>query len=180
MTNPLRLLLWTSAITVTIAALELGQTFFGPVVTALVFGIILSPLVNWFESLGVRPAASSLLSVLIGVACAAVVVVFAEPYVSRAIEIAPRIWFEVRSEVQELRRMLLGLDEMVERVESTVNPEGKGGDKESPAIDVPTARDALVFAPRVLGQMLTFIGVLYFFLMTRPEIFAWLGRIVGD
>lgn len=179
MTHSTKTLVWAMAVIVAIAALKLGETFAGPVVVALVCGVILSPMANGLQNIGLRPAASSLLTVLIGVACAAMVAFFIEPYIARAIEMAPRIWFEFRSTIESIRRMLLGIDEIVEQVATTVDPGGKGETTNKTPIDVPSSADALIVAPRLLGQVMTFIGVLYFFLMTRHEVFSWLGRIAG-
>lgn len=179
MTYSTRMLVWAMAGIVAIAALKLGETFAGPVIVALVCGVILSPIANGLQNIGLRPAASSLLTVLIGVASTALVAFFIEPYVAKAIEMAPRIWFEFRSTIESVRRMLLGFDEIVEQVATTVDPAGQGEDTNKTPIDVPSSADALFFAPRLLGQVMTFIGVLYFFLMTRHEVFSWLGRIAG-
>lgn len=174
-TNPI---LAGIGIIVAFTTLDLAQDFFAPVLTALVFGVVLSPLARLLSRIGLRPALSSLITVSVGLMMVACIALLLEPYVARAIEQAPVIWFELRETVEGIRSMMLGLNEIAEDVAQAVDPAGEGSATGIPPVDVPSITDALFYAPQYLAQFMIFIGVLYFFLLSRPEIYGWMGATI--
>lgn len=170
------LLIITVAVVLTL--LSQAGDFLAPVISALVAGIVLSPLSRLGGRMGLRPSLSALVALLLAVCLLLLLVVLFQPYVQQAMDSAPSIWFELRSAIQTLRDMLLGLEEIAEDVAEAVDPKGDGDAKSEDSIAIPRATDALFYAPQVMAQVLAFIGTLYFFLMTRLEIYGWLGQVI--
>jgi predicted PurR-regulated permease PerM len=162
------------------ATLDYAKDFFAPVVSALVAGIVLSPLSDLLTRIGLRPSVSALVTVAVTLAFVVCLALLLEPYVTVAIERAPIIWFELRETVDGIRSVMLGLNEIAEDVAEAVDPANEPGEKKTPAFAVPSITDALFYAPHYLAQFMIFVGVFYFFLMTRPEIYRWLGGFVSE
>lgn len=173
-------MLMVIAVASVLVLLGLGGEILAPVLSALVAGIVLSPLVRLGDRLGLRPAASAFAAMLLAICLFLLLAVLLEPYVAQAIESAPSIWAELRSSIYTFRDMLLGLEEIAEDVADAVDPSNnEDGSSESP-VTIPRATDALLYAPLVVAQFFTFLGTLYFFLMTRLDIYAWLGRMIDS
>jgi predicted PurR-regulated permease PerM len=160
------------------ATLEYAQDFFAPVLSALILGIVLSPLVRFWERIGLRPSLSAFATVAITMIAVVCLVLLLEPYVAEAIARAPVIWVELRTTIEGIRAMILGLDEIAEDVVAAVDPKGEQAQPPAEGIDVPSITDALFYAPQFLAQLMMFVGVLYFFLLTRTEIYRWIGASV--
>jgi len=168
------------ALVVVFTTLDQAQGFFAPVFSALVVGIILSPLSNFWDRIGLRTSFAALATVIISL-CAMVSLVFLlEPYIAEAVERAPIIWFELRDAIEGIRAMILGFEEITEEVVDAVDPDNTDVATEKESIDVPSMTDALFYAPQYLAQFMMFVGVLYFFLLTRREIYAWLGGAIDQ
>ncbi|UYV38252.1 AI-2E family transporter [Rhodobacteraceae bacterium D3-12] len=166
-------------VVVAFSTLSIAKEFFAPVLSAMVFGVVLSPFFDMLARLKLRPSLAAFVTVGIAFSLLAILTVFLEPYVSEAITRAPVIWYELRDAVEQLQAMMLGLNEIAEDVAKAIDPDAKGADKVEPAFDVPPLSDALFYAPQFLAQVMIFVGVLYFFLMTRPEVYRWLGATLG-
>ncbi len=101
------------------------------------------------------------------------------PIIARLVEQAPKVWSDMQEVVRGLRGLMRGLSEVTEGVADAIAPEanaaaaGAGAAEEGVAI--PSAADALMAAPAILSQMLIFAGSLFFFLMTRSEIYSWVS-----
>ncbi|GFE66117.1 AI-2E family transporter [Litoreibacter roseus] len=155
-------------------ALREAVAIFAPMMLALVFGIILSPLSDFFCRLRLPTALAALLTCILGLAVVGVVAILLEPAVSKAIDQAPLIWTEIKGLVSELQRMLRGLEEITEEIAATTG-NGDTGSTEGD-VPLPSASNALFLAPDYLGRMFIFIGTLYFFLLGREDIYRWAGK----
>lgn len=170
----------------TFAALSMLRPIAAPMALALVAGVVLSPLSDFWERRGFPPV----LGALIGLAGAllvlsALVVVF-QPIVSRLVLQAPKVWADMQETVRSVQGLVLGLSEMADEVEAAVADAGSGAGSgagpdpaaasEEDAVELPTVADAVLAAPGILARMLVFAGVLFFFLLTRREIYDWFAR----
>jgi predicted PurR-regulated permease PerM len=156
----------------TFLVLDFAQDFFAPVLCALVLGIVLSPLSDLWARIGLRESVAAFVTVTLSLLFIVLLAILIEPYISRAILRAPVIWFELRELIETVRAVLLGLDEMAKDVAAAVDPDAaQTGTGAEPAVSVPTSTDALFYAPGVLAQFMIFIGTLYFFLLTRTQLY---------
>lgn len=165
--------IWLLAILASIAALDLASSMLEPVVFALVVGVVLSPFARRIDRLGAPSALSAFVTLAMSLAVLVFLAVLAEPVVSDAIDRAPYIRAEVRGLLTSLQDVSRGVDEMSEEVASALNDET--AKPETKPVEVPKLRDALIYAPGFLGQLMVFVGTLYFFLLARRDVYAWIG-----
>ena len=153
-----------------------GVSILAPILSAMVLGIVLSPVTRAWEKAGLPTALSAFLSVSFAILILVAIILALEPFVSEVINRAPIIWFEMRETVQGLQGLLRGIDEITEDVAAVVDPTGAAESSDEPILTVPTITDALFYAPAYAAQSLIFAGTLYFFLLTRSEFYVSLGR----
>ena len=162
------------AVIALVFALSAAREIVAPLVLALVIGIVLSPLYRLGERLRLPPVLNAL-----GVLCFTVWLLFLlvgllEPPLARLIESAPAIWFEVRQMISGLQSRLAGLMQLSDVVSETL---GDGADPRD-AAPIPTWTEALLVAPSLAAQVMVFVGGLFFFLLTRNNLYHALGRAV--
>ncbi|MFD1510468.1 AI-2E family transporter [Lacimonas salitolerans] len=161
------------------AALQAGADIFAPMVVALVTGVMLAPVTDAFERIGLSAGLSSAAVLILGVSAIAVLVVLAAPVMWRIAEELPRIQFELRSIVADFTNLINGLKEMSREMEKALGAEPSLSDSDSEST-LPDITNALFLAPVVLAQILIFAGTLFFFLLTRKNMYAWLSRQIGS
>jgi predicted PurR-regulated permease PerM len=112
-------------------------------------------------------------------------VVFLQPYVQELVRRAPLLWAEAQGAIDNLRSLLRGVEEvaetMTEALESTTGTKDAadgGGAAAVAKTAIPDMATALGYAPALAGQTLIFVGTLFFFLLSRDEIYALLERAV--
>ncbi|SFG08584.1 Predicted PurR-regulated permease PerM [Palleronia marisminoris] len=160
--------------------LYVAQSVFAPTVLAFVFGVVLSPLSDFWERLGLKRGLSALLSLVLTLLFIVLIAGLALPVADRLITAWPTILEETRSFIFQLQIMLQGLESAGEEVRQAMTGPGEDGeDSQGGGFGIPTTADALFLAPSVLGQTITFAGVLFFFLLTRNEIYAWIAQHVA-
>lgn len=172
------------AVVAAFAALSLLRPIAAPMALALVVGVVLSPLSDFWERHGFPPV----LGALVGLAGALVVltllVVVFQPIAARLVLQAPKVWADMQDSVRSLQGLVLGLSEVADEVEAAVaDPDPEPGAAAPPAedaVELPTVADAVMAAPGILARILVFAGVLFFFLLTRREIYEAFARTLPD
>lgn len=165
------------AIIMVFAVLKFAENIFAPMLLAMVLGIILSPVRDFWDRLGTPPAISAFATLIVGLCVVLTLGFLLEPYVTNAIEQAPIIWNELRFTLFEIKSMLRGFDEMTENVVQAIGQDGTTTEANAePAVAIPTVAQAASYAPQYLAQVLVLIGTLYFFLLVRTDIYHFLGK----
>ena len=165
-----------------VAALRLGQDVLAPITLALVAGVVLSPLSDFWERHGDSPvwgALLGLLATLVLVGCLALTI---QPVVASLVEQAPKVWSDMQEVVHAIRGLMRGLSEVKDSVASAIAPEANAANPPTAeeSVTVPTVADAIMIAPAILSRILIFAGTLFFFLLTRAEIYDWVSlRLSG-
>lgn len=155
------------AVIASIAALKLGKTLLAPIVLGLVIGVVVAPLVRQLSRVGV-PVVVSALSALLFTGAFIVVLLFAlGPVVAELIQQVPRIQWELRLWLQEIAALFQGATALGQDIESSLGID----DEDAMASAMPNIVDALWLAPNFMAQLLIFSGTLFFFLLTRDEIY---------
>lgn len=166
-----------------LGALKLGADIFAPLVLAMVTGVMLAPVSDLVEKTGLPARFSAVAVLTVGLILFGTLIFFLEPLVWRVADALPAIQYEIRGWVAELRGLVRGLDEVNREVEQALGGDGTGQSndgKEGAAKAVPDVKTALFLAPVILMQVLIFVGTLFFFLMTRKNIYRWLSRYIGS
>lgn len=162
------------------ATLRITQTIMVPLILALVTGIVLSPLSERVERWGMPSVIGALLSLLLTLGVIGGIAAALQPLVMRLMEAAPRIWADMQNALEVFQRMIRGITQISDGVREALAP---APDQAAGPVDngledaMPTMADALMFAPSFAGQLLIFIGVLFFFLLTRRQIYTWAARL---
>lgn len=163
------------AVVVGFIALKLGEEIFAPLVMALMTGIILAPVMDRLERLHLPRSLAALLILLSGVLLVAALMFMVEPLIWLVIDKLPQIRWEIRGLVDEFRNLIRGLDEVNKQVEQALGSD-LTQERNTSESAMPNLADALFVAPRVLAQVLIFLGTLYFFLLTRKDIYSWMSN----
>lgn len=186
------------AFVVVTAALKFSQDLMAPLALALVIGVVLSPISDMWERLGFPAVFGALTSLILTLLFIVFIAMMVQPVVVRILEAWPTITAEMRGFVVEVQSALRGLEDASKEVQGALTGEGAEGsetpveavaeeavkqaaEEEGSGIDFPTTTDALFLAPAVAGQTVIFAGVLFFFLLTRREVYDWIAhRIAPD
>ena len=167
-------------------ALRAGVGVFAPLAFGLVLGVVLSPVSDLVDRLGLPRTIGALFSLFLTLVVVAGLAVFFEPRIRAAFEQAPRIMAEFQDIIDGVQDMLRGLDEVQETVEEAIQEdpaapeptpvEVVGDETSDEAVNVPQITDALWLAPGFAAQALVVIGVFFFFLVARHGIYEWVAR----
>ncbi|WP_062762244.1 AI-2E family transporter [Falsirhodobacter sp. alg1] len=165
------------------AALRIGEGIFAPLVLAMVAGVVLSPISDLVARWGMRPVVGALLSLLLTLTIVGGLAAAAQPLVMRLFDKAPQIWSELQTTVDILHRFISGFSQMSDGLRDALSPPAAGAQGTAEPAEgglesaMPTMADALLFAPSFAGQILIFIGALFFFLLTRADVYGWASRL---
>ena len=154
------------------AALYFAKPILAPAVFALVVGIVVAPLADRLERIGVSRVvvASSLL--ILSTALLALLILSLDPLVSTLASNIPRIQQEIRGWLEMASGLLRGIESISSELEETMGsaaPDAEGS-------GLPTLMDALWLAPNFGAQMFIFAGTLFFFVLTRNELYEQFGQ----
>ena len=184
-TPPVRIAIWILTIIAAFTVLKLAAPLFAPILLALVLGVVLSPFAGRIDRLGAPPALSALLTLLAGLCAVALLIIALEPVLSGVIRRAPVIWNELREIITSVQAALRGLDDVGDQVTDALNgPEegdpaaavaGRGDDTEGEGMRMPRISEAILYAPGYAARLMIFVGTLYFFLLSRREVYDWIS-----
>ena len=159
-------------------ALDAVEVILAPLALALVTGVVMSPISDFCDRLGFPPVIGALSNLLLTLILAGALVLLFQPVVTQLVEQAPKVW----SDMQEMIAALRGLHEVSKDVSQAIVPAAQA---DAPAADegkdiVPTVTDAVMLAPAIAAQILTFAGGLFFFVLTRTEVYDWVALQLSD
>ncbi len=161
-----------------IAAMNIGEPILAPITLALVAGVVLSPLSDFWESRGYAPVWGALVGLAATLLVVGALALAFQPIIAQLVEQAPKVWSDMQDVVKGLRSLMRGLSEVTDGVAEAIAPEANAAPAAAPAeetVAMPSVADALLAAPAILSQVLIFAGALFFFLLTRSEIYSWVS-----
>jgi len=160
------------------AALSLTRDIAAPAVLALALGIVLAPLTDRAERMGLSRVAAAMLALVVAVTVIGVLLAVLQPVAVALIDAAPKVMRDIEGLLSALRGLSRSLADFGSEVANGVAPPAVAQTAEGGADDmpVPSVTDALLLAPSLLGQALTFMGTLFFFLIGRTEIYDYATR----
>ncbi|MFQ6549542.1 AI-2E family transporter [Aestuariibius sp. 2305UL40-4] len=162
------LLLILTAIAVA-SAFRIASEIFAPTVLALVVGVVIAPLAGRMTRSGIPEAASAFLTLVLFLSLLGGLFAALSPIAQLAIQSAPDVWREMQTFFAEFQRAARGLDEVAGDVAAAV---GSDGSSDEGSLTIPTLTDLVSYAPTIAGQLLIFVGTLYFFLLGRRSIYG--------
>lgn len=152
----------------TVAALKFAQSLAAPLVLAIVIGVVLAPIVRRLSHMGIPRAASASFALLLTGFTLILLISAMGPVISGLMEQMPKIEREIRFWMADLSRLIRGVDNLSRDIEQTISE----GGEEAVKAAMPGLIDALWMAPNFAAQALIFAGTLFFFLLTRDDLYA--------
>lgn len=159
-----------------LAALKIAEDIFAPLTLALVAGIILAPLAERLERLYLPRMVVAAALPATGLVALVALAFALEPAVGRLADQWPLIKWELRGVVDAFRDTVQNIDEVNRQVEQALGADGAAAQPDS----LPKLTEMVFAAPRIGAQLLVFLAALFFFLLTREDIYAWLARRLGQ
>ncbi|ARE84532.1 MULTISPECIES: AI-2E family transporter [Roseovarius] len=175
----LRMAVIVIALILSFAALKIGGDIFAPMTLAIVTGVMLAPVTDVFERIGFSTGLAASTVLILGVSAIGILAILAEPVIWQIAEELPRIQYELRSIIAEFSNLIRGLQEINREVEAALGAAPTPAKDAGEGGSLPSITSALFMAPLVLAQALVFCGTLFFFLLTRKGMYAWLSLWIG-
>lgn len=166
-----RVLLLIMAFIAVTAALHYAKPVVAPVVFALVVGVVVSPLAERLSKLGIPSVAIAVTVLLVATALVGAAVLLINPLVGTLVDQLPRIRQSADELLDTLSNMLRGIETITKEIEDSV-----GAEPVDPQGGIPSVRDALWLAPNFAAQVFIFMGTLFFFVLTRDDLYASAGE----
>jgi predicted PurR-regulated permease PerM len=162
-------------IIVLFSALNTLESIFAPLTLALMTGVVLSPLTDFWEDRGLPSLVSALIGLTLTLLALTGLGLVFYPLIAQLVEQAPKVWSDMQDSIKMISAMLRDLSAMGDSVSEAVSPTTSTTTATTApdGVGLPSITDALLFAPAVLSQILIFAGALFFFLLTRTEIYNW-------
>ena len=153
-----------------VAAAHFGEPFLEPIVFALVVGIVVAPLADKLDRLGIPRVwtASAIVLATIGILVLAIALL--GPLFSSLTAQWPKIQAEIRSWMFTFSEILRGIETISEEIEQTVGA-GDGTSEAEGEAKMPGVMDAIWLAPDIGARFFVFVGALFFFVLTRDALY---------
>jgi len=164
------------ALVVLFAALEAAESILSPIVLGVVTGIVLSPLSELWERWGFPPVAGALASLAMTLVTAALLILLLQPVVYRLVSEAPKVLADMQETVDSVSTRLRTLRSATEVVAEALGETAPPAE-EAPMEGMPSVTDAILLAPALVAQATIFAGVLFFFLVSRHDLYAEIGAL---
>lgn len=164
---------------VTAAALWVASPILAPTALALVIGIVVAPLVTLLHRAGLPERAAAMATFAAALLAVAMLVLMFQPTVVALVEQAPRIWSDMRDMIGLVRGVFRGVADVTSAVSDALVPEARAATGDEGTSAIPSLTDAILLAPGVLAQMMVFVGVLFFFLLSRSDVYVWAAALTG-
>lgn len=159
-------------------ALRLTADIFAPLALGLVLGVVLSPISTGLEKIGTPKALSALAVLIFSLIVLTGILLFLGPVFSRLLAQAPQIKREILDSIRAFQGVMQGISQASDEVARAIGPAATSETTEPSR--VPSLTDALFAAPAFAAQLLIFIGTLFFFVLSREEIYEWItNRLAG-
>ena len=142
-------------------AMHEAQSFLAPLLLALVVGIVLSPVSDLVDRMGLPKAVAALASLFVILAALGLLYLFLEPVMDRAVASMPRMMLELDELFASVKNSLRGLEDVQKAAEQVANDGNPpASEQEAAESPIPTVEDAIFMAPAILGQVMIFAGAL--------------------
>ena len=166
------LILIGAAVAFTVA--DIAEDILVPTLAAIVAGIVMSPLTDRMEALGLPSVVTAIASLCVVLGIIGIGALMLEPMVYRVMDQIPGLIDELNQLLLRIRWEMRGIENLGEEVGRAMGDgtadTGEGGSEAAP---IPSLQDALMMAPAFLSQVMIFVGVLFFFIMTKSEIYGF-------
>ncbi|MFK7763828.1 MAG: AI-2E family transporter [Roseobacter sp.] len=155
-----------------------GTPVFMPLIFALVVGVVFAPLANFFERLGAPSVVGALAVLLVVLTSISLGIYILYPVIAEFLLRIPVMWLELKEAFSGLKSTMENVENMQSQVAETLSSGSSAvaAIENAPQVDVPSVTDILRYIPAFAAQILVSIGILYFFLLTRLDLYACVDK----
>jgi predicted PurR-regulated permease PerM len=164
---------------VTGMALWVASPILAPTALALVIGIVVAPLATLLHRIGLPERVAAIATFAAALLAVALLVLMFQPTVLALVDQAPRIWADMRDMIGLVRGFFRGVADVTSAVSDAIVPEARAANVDEGKSAIPSLTDAILLAPGVLAQIMIFAGVLFFFLLSRSDVYVWAAALTG-
>lgn len=149
-----------------------------PLIFALVVGVVFAPLANFFERLGAPSVVGALAVLLVVLTSISLGIYILYPVIAEFLLRIPVMWLELKEAFSGLKSTMENVENMQSQVAETLSSGSSAvaAIENAPQVDVPSVTDILRYIPAFAAQILVSIGILYFFLLTRLDLYACVDK----
>ena len=162
-----------------LGALMIAEDVAAPLLLAIVMGIVFAPTADRVDRLGLPRWISVFALMLVFFALLGTLAYLLEPYIWEVVESVPAIKWEIRSLLHDYQAFLGGMEQVSDGAAAETSEAGNA-ETIGTAAPLPSMTDALFLAPQILVQMMIFFGGVFFFLLTRDEVYRAIARKIGN
>ena len=148
--------------------LQTASHVMAPLLLALVVGVVTAPVGDLIEKIGLRRSVSAFVVLFSALTAVVLLGLLLVPVITDAVEMAPRIKWELRKFISTLQPAIESVTDMQASIEDSLSP---GSDPVATPTDAPSLTDAIWLAPGFFAQVMIFAGSLYFFLLSRNDLY---------
>jgi predicted PurR-regulated permease PerM len=156
------------------AALKVAQPVVAPLALAFVISILLTPMRNLWVRLGASEGIATFFAFLAGAVVLVLAAVLLRPTVQWGISEWPTMKDELTSALRSLRQSFREFYNLQEAITAAIDPGSTGTEAAPSSVSIPTLADAALFAPQFIGQSLILLAGIFFFLLSRADLYRWL------
>ena len=169
------------AVLAAIVALKFSHPVLAPLSLAFVVSVLLTPIRDFWCRFGVGLSGASVLTAFGALFVFGIIAVLLQPALQNLVDQWPSMKAELGSALTDLRQWVREFYNLQEEVMDAISPDGSaGGDASATATSaMPSLTDAALAAPQVAGQVLVFIGGVFFFLLCRADMYVWLAKFLN-
>ncbi|MEL6585120.1 MAG: AI-2E family transporter [Pseudomonadota bacterium] len=154
------------------AALHFAKPIAAPLVFALVLGVVVSPVADRLTSFGVPRVVIAGVLLLLTMAFIGALAMIVDPLLTTLAEQLPRLKAAATEWIAMTANLMRGIESISKEIEDSV-----GAEALEPQGSIPSMTDALWLAPNFAAQVFIFMGTLFFFVLTRDELYAAAGTL---
>lgn len=153
------------ALVVLIVVLHLAKTILSPLFLAVIVGLVLGPMADRIESIGIPAWLSAMLMVAFFLTAIAIALVgFAVP-LSEWLDRLPQIWMRLQAELADWKGFFASLTSLQEELNAMTGT--AASDVTVNVSETNTVTQVAFLAPSLAAQIILFLACLFFFIATR-------------
>ena len=156
------------------AALKVAQPVVAPLALAFVISILLTPMRDLWVRWGASEGIATFIAFLAGAFVLGLAAVLLRPTAQWGISEWPTMKDELTSALRGLRQSFREFYNLQEAITAAIDPSSAGAEAAATGVPIPTLADAALFAPQFIGQTLIVLAGIFFFLLSRTDMYRWL------
>ncbi len=171
-----RAAIWVLGACALVWLMQMAQQILLPAVFALVVGVVFAPLADRIDRLGASRVVCSIAVMFLVLATLSAGILIFYPVASEFASRLPLMWIELQDALVGLKSTMESVEDVQNEVAETLN-NGEESEDPAAAVELPTVGVLIAYLPAVGAQIMVFVGILYFFLLTRADLYEFVAKM---